>query len=168
MRTTRGRRRRRSVAPATSRKSADSDLLERRAVEIAQRTRADDGATAGETGLWRRAARRSTAQSLPSAVERQAPDGVVSHRGAQHESRERRGKVDRGWSRPKPLLCSTFADAWSDERERRRHWKPSTTVASTTVLERLAEFFGPMKLAEIRPRHAAKYLAERSRALRRS
>ena len=82
----------------------------------------------------------------PSAVERQAPDGVVSHRDAQHEFREHLGKVDRGWSRPKPLVCPTYADAWSDEGERRRHWKPTTTVAYKTVLERLAEFFGPMKL----------------------
>lgn len=81
-------------------------------------------------------------------------------RKAERELRHRLTDVERkGYRKPKPLTFATYAETWFAEGERRRRWKPSTVAQYRSVRERLVEWFGPMRLGEIRPRHVAEYVA---------
>jgi integrase len=85
-------------------------------------------------------------------------DGVT-RKVAEAELRDRLVKVERkGWRKPAPLTFATFAERWFTEGETRRGWKPRTVAQYRTVHRRLVEAFGPMRLAEIRPRHVAAFI----------
>jgi integrase len=84
-----------------------------------------------------------------------------TQRKAEAELRERFVRVERkGWRRPQPLTFSEYADTWFEEGKRRRQWKPATLLAYRNALNRLAEHFGPLPLAAIRPRDVAAYTRE--------
>src|SRR5262249_45241469 len=87
-------------------------------------------------------------------------DGVT-RKVAEAELRERLVKVDkRGWRKPAPLTFRAYAEQWFEEGPSRRGWKPGTIKEYRVVRRRLVEAFGAMRLAEIRPRHVAGYIAK--------
>lgn len=87
-------------------------------------------------------------------------DGVT-RKHAEEELRERLVRVERrGWQRPRRLTFAAYADTWYAEGQRRRHWKPRTLMAYTTVLGHLKEAFGPQPVAAIRPRDVAAYTSD--------
>ncbi len=92
-------------------------------------------------------------------------DGIT-RKTAEAELRDRLVKVERrGWRKPAPLTFNTYAGEWFAAGESRRGWKPKTVVQYRTVHRRLVEAFGPMRLAEIRPRHVAAFVtAQEGRA----
>lgn len=72
---------------------------------------------------------------------------------AKAELRERLVKVERrGWRKPTPLTFSTYADSWIEESKRRRNWRPRTAMVNEGAVKRLGSYFGPLRLASIRPR----------------
>jgi integrase len=89
-----------------------------------------------------------------------------TRRKAEAELRERLVNVERrGWRKPAPLTFRTYAEQWFAAGESRRGWKPKTVVQYRTVHRRLVDVFGPMRLAEIRPRHVAAFVtAQEGRA----
>jgi integrase len=85
-------------------------------------------------------------------------DGIT-RKVAESELRDRLVKVERrGWRKPAPLTFRDYAERWFDEGPSRRDWKPRTVAQYRSVRERLVDPFGPMRLAEIRPRHVAAYI----------
>jgi integrase len=85
-------------------------------------------------------------------------DGVT-RKIAEAKLRDRLVKVERrGWRKPAPLSFKIYAERWFEEGEARRGWKPSTVAEYRSVRRRLVDAFGPMRLAEIRPRHVAAYV----------
>jgi integrase len=62
-------------------------------------------------------------------------------------------------SAPAPLTFKAYAGRWFDEGPSRRGWKPSTVAEYRAVRRRLVDAFGPMRLAEIRPRHVAAFVS---------
>jgi integrase len=85
-------------------------------------------------------------------------DGVT-RKDAEKALRDRLVKVEqRGWRRPAPLSFKAYAEQWFAAGEARRGWKPGTIKEYRSVHRRLVEAFGPMRLAEIRPRHVAAYV----------
>ena len=83
---------------------------------------------------------------------------------AEAELRERLVRVERkGYRRPGPLPFADYAALWFEEGQARRRWKDSTVKQYRSVHRRLEEFFGPMALTGIRPRHVAEYVAETSK-----
>jgi integrase len=87
-----------------------------------------------------------------------------TRRKAEAELRERLVKVERkSWRRPQPPTFGEYARTWFSEGETRRGWKPSTVGQYASIETRLVDHFGHRKLAEIRPRDIAGYVAELSR-----
>jgi integrase len=85
-------------------------------------------------------------------------DGIT-RKVAEAELRDRLVNVDkRGWRKPAPLTFKTYAGRWFDEGPTRRGWKPNTIAEYRAVRRRLVDVFGPMRLAEIRPRHVAAFV----------
>jgi integrase len=88
-----------------------------------------------------------------------ARDGVTRKK-AKAELRERLVRVERkAWRKPAPLTFNEYAEQWFVEEEVKRRWKPGTVRTYRFTRERLVEAFGPMRLAEVRPRHVAGYVA---------
>jgi integrase len=84
-----------------------------------------------------------------------------SRRTADRELRHRLADVERkGLRRPIPLTFSEYQATWFEGCQRRRNWKPSTVKIRRNRLRRLNRCFGRMKLAAIKPRHVAAYIAE--------
>jgi integrase len=80
---------------------------------------------------------------------------------AKAELRERLVRVERrGWRKPAPLTFSAYADAWTAECKRRRNWRPRTALVNEGAVERLRSYFGPLRLASIRPRDVADFIKE--------
>jgi integrase len=87
-------------------------------------------------------------------------DGVT-RKQAESELRERLVKVERrGWRKPAPLTFKTYAERWFEEGPSRRGWKLGTVKEYRSVSHRLVQAFGLMRLAEIRPRHVAAFIAD--------
>jgi integrase len=84
----------------------------------------------------------------------------ATRKQAEAELRERLVRVERkGYRRPKPLTFAAYADRWFDEGLR-RDWKPRTLLTYQTALHHLKQYFGPLRLASIRPRDVAAYIRE--------
>jgi integrase len=82
-----------------------------------------------------------------------------TRRKAERELRHRLSDVERkGLRRPAPLTFSEYADTWIEEAKRRRGWRPRTATVNEGALRRLRPYFGPYKLAAIRPRHVAEFI----------
>jgi integrase len=90
-------------------------------------------------------------------------DGIT-RKVAEVELRERLVKVERrGWRKPAPLTFGDYAGQWFEDGPRRRGWKPRTVAQYRTVRRRLVDAFGAMRLAEVRPRHVAGFIASATR-----
>ena len=84
-----------------------------------------------------------------------------NERKAQRELRHRLADVERkGYRRPGPLTFATYSSEWLDEAERRRNWPPRTATVNRGAVKRLLSYFGPKRLAAIRPRDVAVYVRE--------
>jgi integrase len=82
-------------------------------------------------------------------------------RKAEAELRDRLVKVDKGgWRRPAPRTFASVLPEWRREEGARKDWKPSTAAQYASIEKRLSAFFGPMRLAAIRPADVSRYLAE--------
>jgi integrase len=89
-------------------------------------------------------------------------DGVT-RKVAEAELRDRLVNVDkRGWRKPAPLTFKAYAEQWFEQGPSRRGWKPSTVAMYRSVERRLVKAFGPMRLAEIRPRHVAGFVQQQT------
>ena len=85
-------------------------------------------------------------------------DGIT-RKIAEAELRDRLVKVERrGWRKPAPLTFRTYAEQWFEQGPSRRGWKPGTVGMYRSIHRRLVDWFGPMRLAEIRPRHVAAFI----------
>jgi hypothetical protein len=85
--------------------------------------------------------------------------GGITRKQAEAALRDRLVKVEgRGWRKPAPLTFCDYAARWFDDWPTRRGLKPRTVAQYRSVRERLVDSFGPMLLAEIRPRHVAAYI----------
>jgi integrase len=85
-----------------------------------------------------------------------------TRRKAEAELRERLVRVEkRSYRRPKPITFRQYARGWLTGCEGRRQWRPSTVKMRRLQVGRLTEFFGPMRLATIRPTHVASYVSDR-------
>jgi integrase len=81
-------------------------------------------------------------------------------RKAERELRHRLTDVERKrWQRPKPITFRDYAEGWYEACQRRRDWKPSTVKIRRKILDRLLDYFGPMRLGTVRPSHVADYIA---------
>src|SRR4051794_36439155 len=56
-----------------------------------------------------------------------------------------------GYRKPAPLTFGMYVDRWLEEAERRRAWRPRTRLAVRGSVDRLRPYFGPLRLATIRP-----------------
>jgi integrase len=89
-------------------------------------------------------------------------DGVT-RKVDESELRDRLVNVERrGWRKPARLTFNSYAVRWFEEDPSRRDWKPSTVAECRAFRRRLVDAFGPMRLAEIRPRHVAAFVSEQS------
>ena len=108
--------------------------------------------------VWRIKYADSTGKQVMETVGAER-DGIT-RRVAEAELRERLVRVHRkGWRKPAPLTFRTYAEQWFGEGPTKRGWKPGTVKEYRGVHRRLVEAFGPTRLAEIRPRHVAGYIA---------
>lgn len=82
---------------------------------------------------------------------------------AEVELARRRVAVADGWVRPEPMTFEAFALAWLEDEEVPRRWRPKTVNAYRHAVERLVLFFGRKRLADVRPRHVAAYIAAASK-----
>lgn len=69
---------------------------------------------------------------------------------------------EKRWRPASPLTFGEYADRWLEQGETRRDWKPRTVVAYTTVVARLKRAFGAKRLADLRPRDVAAYIADQT------
>lgn len=89
-----------------------------------------------------------------------------NRRKAEAELRDRLVRVEKkGWRKPSPLTFEEYAQTWFDEGQARRGWKSSTVAQYVSTHRRLADAFGAMPLATIRPRDVAAYVASTSKKL---
>jgi integrase len=85
-----------------------------------------------------------------------------TRRKAEAELRERLVRVEkRSYRRPKPITFRQYAREWLTGCEGRRQWHPSTIKIRRLQVGRLIDFFGPLRLATIRPTHVASYVSDR-------
>jgi integrase len=88
-------------------------------------------------------------------------DGVT-RKQAEGELRERLVRVERkGYRAPNPITFGRYANQWLATCETRRQWRTSTTKTRHLQVGRLVRYFGPMRLATIRPTHVAAYVSEK-------
>lgn len=66
------------------------------------------------------------------------------------------------WRPASPLTFGEWSATWLEQGETRRAWKPGTTVAYKTVVARLVGAFGRKRLAELRPKDVAGYIARQT------
>lgn len=66
----------------------------------------------------------------------------------------------KAYRRPAPLTFSAYSERWFEEGKLRRAWKPGTVRAYRNGLGHLDDYFGPLRLAAIRPRDVAGYTRE--------
>lgn len=82
---------------------------------------------------------------------------------AERELRHRLTDVERkGWRKPEAVTFASYVEIWFEEGEKRRRWKPATARQYRSVKRRLVDYFGPMPLATVRPRHVAEFVANAS------
>jgi integrase len=87
-----------------------------------------------------------------------------TRRKAEKVLRDRLSDVERGkWRKPKPVTFADFAQTWLEEGSAGDDWKPNTVKAYRSVVRRLTRSLGSKRLAELRPRDVAAYIADRTR-----
>lgn len=87
-------------------------------------------------------------------------DGVT-RKIAEAELRERLVRVERKhYRRPTPLTFAEWAATWYEEGQRVRGWKPGTVAKYRSVVRRLSEAFGSVRLASIRHRDVAAFVSD--------
>jgi integrase len=113
---------------------------------------------AGKRGVvWRVKYADATGAQIMETLGRE-PE--CDRRKAERELRHRLTDVERKrWQRPKPITFRLYAESWYEACQRRRDWRPSTVKIRRKVLDRLLEYFGPMRLGSVRPSHVAHYVA---------
>jgi integrase/recombinase XerD len=86
-------------------------------------------------------------------------DGVTEKK-ARELLQERLVDVRRkAYRRPRPLTFAEYRRTWLEQGKTRRRWARRTVIQYTSILKRLGEFFDPMPIGGIRPRHIAEYVA---------
>jgi integrase len=94
----------------------------------------------------------------------QVMETVGAERDGMNEKNAREVLADRlsdvrrkGYRRPAPLTFAEYAARWYQEAAVRRDWKPRTVMQNKSVERRLVAWFGPMRLAAIRPAQVSAY-----------
>jgi integrase len=82
----------------------------------------------------------------------------ITRRHAEAELRERLVRVEKkNWRKPSPLTFAAVVETWRTEAEAEKKWKPRTTAQYVSILGRLNTWFGPFRLAAIRPSDITAY-----------
>lgn len=68
----------------------------------------------------------------------------------------------KGYRKPRAITFGAYRETWYERGQRKRGWSDGTVGQYRQVLDRLGEFFDPMPLDAIRPRHVAAYVSERT------
>ena len=68
----------------------------------------------------------------------------------------------KAYRRPRPITFKAYRRTWLEQGKTRRRWARRTVIQYTSVLKRLGEFFDPMPIGGIRPRHVAEYVAQQA------
>jgi Phage integrase central domain len=77
---------------------------------------------------------------------------------AEAELRDRLVKVEKGgWRRPPPLTFANTSSAWRVEAEVDRRWRRATVCQYRSIVARLDDWFGSMRLGAIRPSDVTAY-----------
>jgi integrase len=74
----------------------------------------------------------------------------------------------KAYRRPGPLTFKAYRATWFEQGKVRRSWAKRTEIQYRSILKRLGEFFDPMPLGGIRPRHVAEYVAHQAEQYRAS
>ena len=107
--------------------------------------------------VWRVKYADSTGKQIMETIGAER-DGIT-RKVAEADVRDRLVRVERrGWRKPAPLTFKTYAEQWFEQGPARRGWKPGTVGMYRSIHTRLVDRFGPMRLAEIRPRHVAAFI----------
>lgn len=93
------------------------------------------------------------------------PEPQWNEKEARKELRARLVRIDSGWVRPEPITFEAFARQWFENEAAPRRWKRRTVMVYGVVVDRLIDALGSKRLADIRPRHVAEYVAAASREL---
>jgi integrase len=111
----------------------------------------------GKRGVvWRIKYRDASGKQVMETVGAER-DGVTEKQ-AREQLADRLSDVRRkNYRRPQPLTFATYVDRWFEEGKLRRDWKPRTVLSYQTGLRHLKRYFGPLRLASIRPRDVADY-----------
>ncbi len=89
---------------------------------------------------------------------------VWTRRKAEKALRDRLADVEaKRWRRASPLTFEEWARTWLEQGESRRSWKPRTSTAYATVVDRLTDAFRGKRLAELRPGDVAAYIERQTR-----
>src|SRR6266542_2030049 len=108
--------------------------------------------------VWRIKYRDGTGRQVMETLGREE-DGWNPKR-AEEALEERRVQVRKsGFRRPELLTFRQYAERWFAEEEAKRGWEPTTVAAYVSVRRRLVDAFGSKRLAQIRPRDIADYVA---------
>ena len=93
--------------------------------------------------------------------EKAGSEVVWTRRKAEKALRDRLADVEaKRWRRASGLRFEEHAHTWLDQGETRRAWKPATVRVYSRIVERLVDAFGSRKLADLRPRDVAAYVAK--------
>jgi integrase len=93
-----------------------------------------------------------------------AKDGITE-KHTEAELRERLVRVERKqYRKPEPVTFAAAAKRWSEEVGARKQWRPATLSQYRSILERLNDTFGRMRLADVRPADVSAYVAPMMRS----
>jgi integrase len=109
--------------------------------------------------VWRIQYRDGSGKQVKETVGAER-DGVTEKRARQLLADRLSDVRRKAYRRPQPLTFKTYTERWFEESKLRRAWKPRTLLAYRTALGHLNGYFGPLRLAAIRPRDVASYTRE--------
>jgi integrase len=111
--------------------------------------------------VWRIKYRDASGRQVMETVGAER-DGMTEKR-ARELLQERQVDVRRkAYCRPRPLTFKAYRATWFEQGNTRRRWAKRTEIQYRSILKRLGEFFDPMPLGGIRPRHVAEYVAQQA------
>jgi integrase len=106
--------------------------------------------------VWRVKYRDAAGKQHMETIGRER-DGVT-RKAAEAELRERLVRVEKGrWRRPAPLTFSVVSETWFEEASSEKAWASSTLAQYRSIRARLDDYFGRMRLEEIRPSDVSTY-----------
>jgi Phage integrase, N-terminal SAM-like domain len=111
----------------------------------------------GKRGVvWRIQYRDASGKQVKETVGAER-DGATEKQAREHLADRLSDVRRKAYRRPRPLTFKAYTKRWFEEGKLRRAWKPNTLLAYENVLGHLNTYFGPLRLASIRPGDVAGY-----------